>query len=67
LRRPEKLLLDVLKQQYPSEHFTLEILNEIEQDIAASLRRGVELKSVSLENGQAPFMFQAFRGAEFSA
>ncbi|HSG73146.1 MAG TPA: hypothetical protein VLA12_22215 [Planctomycetaceae bacterium] len=64
LRRPEKLLLDVLKQQYPSEQLTPEILNEIEQDIASAVRRGRELKTVALDNGHAPFVFRAFRGEE---
>ena len=60
LRRPEKLLLDVIKQRYPSEQLSPEILAEIERDIAASLRRRRDLKSVSLDNGDAPFVFRAF-------
>jgi hypothetical protein len=61
LRRPEKLLLDVLKQQYPSEHLTPDVLAEIEQDIASFLRRRRQLRAVPLDNGHAPFVFQAFR------
>lgn len=64
LGTPEDLLLDIIRQQYPSEQLTPEVLNQIKRDIIGHRGRSGVLKSVSLTNGEAPFVFRAFRSAD---
>ena len=63
LGRPQELLLDIIRQQYPSEKLTPEVLNLIEREINRHRSRSGVLKSVALTNGEAPFVFQAYRAA----
>jgi len=62
--KPEDLLLDIIRQQYPSEQLTPEVLNQIKRDIIGHRSRSGVLKAVSLTNGEAPFVFQAYRAAD---
>jgi hypothetical protein len=55
----EDLLLDVIRQKYPSEHLTSDVLTQIRRDIAGHQYRSRVLKSVPLANGEAPFVFTA--------
>ncbi|MBD3674903.1 MAG: hypothetical protein HUJ26_15405 [Planctomycetaceae bacterium] len=55
----EDLLLDVIRQQYPSEKLTPEVLQQIRRDIAGHQYRSRVLKDVTLTNGEAPFVFTA--------
>lgn len=64
LGRPEDLLLEIIRRQYPSEQLTPEVLNQIKRDIIGHRGRSGVLKSVSLTNGEAPFVFQAYRSEE---
>lgn len=64
LGQPEELLLEVIRRQYPSENLTPEVLNQIKRDIIGHRGRSGVLKSVPLTNGEAPFVFRAYRSAE---
>ena len=55
----EELLLDVIRQQFPSENLTDDVLQQIRRDISSHLFRSRILKSVPLSNGEAPFVFTA--------
>ncbi|MDB4679436.1 MAG: hypothetical protein P8M30_06795 [Planctomycetaceae bacterium] len=59
LKSREDLLIDVIRQQYPSEHLTSDVLTQIRRDIAGHQYRSQVLKSVPLTNGEAPFVFSA--------
>jgi len=66
LGQPEELLLEVIRQQYPSENLTPAVLNQIKRDIIGHRGRSGVLKSVPLTNGDAPFVFSAYRAEEES-
>lgn len=63
-RDPAAILREYIERKYPSEHLTDEILAEIEQDIRYHQYRSSRLKSVLLKNGDAPFVFSAYRNVE---
>lgn len=59
----EVLLLTALVRNYPSEHYTDEVLRGIYGDIAGDVARGKQLRTVSLQNSDEPAcVFRAFRG-----
>lgn len=63
LPAPPDLILASLVQQYPSEHYTEEILEGIVGDIRLDLARGRELSKFGLQNSDEPaFVFSAYRG-----
>jgi len=57
-----ELVLTLLVQQYPSEHYTDEVLEGIAGDIRVDLARGRELSRFALQNSDEPaFVFSAYR------
>ncbi len=59
---PAELILTGLVQQYPSEHYTEEVIEGIFSDIRSDLARGRELSKFPLQNGDEPaFVFSAYR------
>jgi hypothetical protein len=66
LGKPEELLLEIIRQQYPSENLTPDVLNQIRRDISSHRSRSRTLKSVPLTNGEAPFVFRAHRSDDGS-
>lgn len=62
LPAPPDLILASLIQQYPSEHYTEEILEGIAGDIRLDLARGRELSKFGLQNSDEPaFVFSTYR------
>jgi hypothetical protein len=59
---PAELILTSIVQQYPSEHYTPEVIEGIFGDVRADLARGRELSKFPLQNGDEPaFVFAAYR------
>ena len=62
LPTPTELVLTLLVQQYPSEHYTDEVLEGIAGDIRVDLARGRELSKFALQNSDEPaFVFAPYR------
>lgn len=60
----ELLLLSVLLQRYPDDHYSEEIVAGIYRDIAADLARGKQLRAFALRNADEPAVtFRAVRAA----
>lgn len=58
----ESLLLTALVRNYPSEHYTDEVLKGLFGDIAGDVARGKQLRRVALENHVEPAcVFRVFR------
>ena len=58
----ELLLLSVLVERYPDEHYTPEILRGIYRDIAADQVRSAQLREFPLQNSDEPAcVFRPFR------
>lgn len=58
---PEEHLLAVVKQMYPHENLTPEVCASIENELRGQIARGKLLRNFSLENGETPFVFRAYR------
>ncbi len=59
---PAELILTGIVQQYPSEHYTEEVIEGIFGDIRGDLARGRELSKFTLQNSDEPaFVFAAYR------
>ncbi|GAB4134782.1 MAG: hypothetical protein Tsb009_00180 [Planctomycetaceae bacterium] len=59
---PADLLLSVVKQQYPHENLTDEVLAKIRSDIRYQLRMSRTLSKFPLKNADEPaFVFSAYR------
>ena len=60
----ELLILSALLQQYPSEHYTEEIVAGLYRDVAGDLARGKQLRAFPLQNSHEPACtFRVFRAA----
>lgn len=59
------LLLEVIRQKYPDRKLTHHILREIRRDLRSELRRAKAIRSVPLQNANAPAaLFAAYRAEE---
>lgn len=59
---PAELILTGIVQQYPSEHYTDDVIEGIFGDIRGDLARGRELSKFPLQNSDEPaFIFAAYR------
>ncbi len=59
---PEMLLLTTLLTQYPSEHYTEEIVQNLYRDFTADLARSSQIRAFPLTNGDGPaHVFRVFR------
>jgi hypothetical protein len=57
------LLVEVVRQRYPDERLTPEILSKIRGDVQADQHRGKVLSDYPLKNSDEPaFIFAAYRG-----
>jgi len=64
---PHEHLLEVVVREYPHENLTDEIREKIAGDLRSQLSRGRQLREFALENGEAPLVFQAYRGPDVVA
>lgn len=64
LRPQHELLVDLLRQRFPHEKLTPEIIELLRADVAGDLGRGVAVNNFPLKNSDEPgFVFAAWRSS----
>ncbi len=61
---PHEHLLEVIVSTYPHENLTPEIRERISAELRGQITRGQQLRQFPLDNGEAPFVFAAYRGKD---
>ena len=64
-RAAEDLLLEIVRQRYPHENLTEDVLEAIRRDLRGVVARGELLRRYPLKNSDEPaFVFSAYRGPD---